>query len=79
MSITEAVKSKLIPEAPQAHKLWSVRVAGTGAIAGAVAAGLAASGAIVPWLGMIPNWAVFAGGAVICVLTIIARLWKQTP
>lgn len=73
------IKSKLVPEANQAHKLWSIQVAGTGAIAGAVAAGLAASGAIVPWLGMIPNWAVFAGGAVICVLTIIARLWKQSP
>ena len=79
MRLSETIKSKLVPEAKQAHKLWSVRVAGTGALAGALAAGLAASGAIVPWLGMIPNWAVFAGGAVICVLTIIARLWKQTP
>ena len=54
----------------------SVQVAGFGAIAGALAAGVAASGAIVPWLGLIPNWAVFAGGAVICALTIAARMLK---
>lgn len=54
----------------------SVQVAGTGAIAGALAAGVAASGAVVPWLGLVPNWAVFAGGAVICALTVVARLLK---
>ena len=67
----------IIDEWKKAHKFTSVQVAGSGAIAGALAAGLAASGTIVPWLGLIPQWAVFAGGAVICVLTIIARLWKQ--
>lgn len=78
MGMVDAVKARLIPDVAHAHKLRSVQVAGAGAIAGAVAAGLAASGAIVPWLGTIPDWAVFAGGAVICVLTIIARLWRQT-
>lgn len=68
---------KPIPDWHKAHKLRSVQVAGAGAIAGAVAAGLAASGAIVPWLGLIPNWAVFAGGALICALVIVARLVQQ--
>lgn len=68
---------KLIADWRKATKLRSVQVAGGGAIAGAVAAGLAASGAIVPWLGLIPDWAVFAGGAVICALVIIARLEDQ--
>lgn len=68
---------RLIPEVRQAHKLRSVQVAGFGAIAGAVAAGLAASGAIVPWLELLPVWAVFAGGSLICALTVFARLWRQ--
>lgn len=68
---------KLIADWRKATKMHSVQVAGTGAIAGAVAAGLAASGAIVPWLGLIPTWAVFAGGAIICGLVIVARLVDQ--
>lgn len=70
---------QLVDNWKQAHKWWSVRVSGFGAVAGAVAAGMAASGAVVPWLGAVPDWAVFAGGAVICALTVIARLWKQQP
>ncbi len=68
---------KMIQNWRSAHKMRSVQVAGVGAIAGAVGAGLAASGAIVPWLGLIPNWAVFAGGAVICALTVLGRLEDQ--
>ncbi|MGS1128461.1 DUF7940 domain-containing protein [Rhodanobacter sp. UC4437_H4] len=68
---------KLIEEWRQAWRLRSVQVAGGGAIAGALAAGLAASGAIVPWLGLLPVWAVFAGGALICALTVWARITQQ--
>lgn len=68
---------KLVDDWRQAHKLRSVQVAGTGALAGAVAAGLAASGAAAAWIGVIPTWAVFAGGSLICLLTIAARLEKQ--
>lgn len=65
-------------DAHQAHKRRDVQIAGVGAIAGAVAAGLAASGAIVPWISIIPMWLVWAGGSAICALTIIARLWRQS-
>lgn len=68
---------KLIPEWKQAHKMRSVQVAGSGAFAGAVAAGLCASGAAAQWVGLIPTWAVFAGGAVICALVVLARLEDQ--
>lgn len=68
---------KIDPNWRKAPKMRSVQVAGAGALAGAVAAGLGASGAIVPWLGLIPTWAVFAGGAIICVLVIVARLEDQ--
>lgn len=76
--MTMGLADRLIPDFRRAHKLHSVQVAGVGAIAGALAAGLAASGAIVPWLALLPVWAVFAGGSAICTLTIVARLWKQS-
>lgn len=72
-------RQRLIPDLRTAHKLRSVQVAGAGAIAGAVAAGLAASGAAAAWWGTIPDWAVFAGGSLICALTVLARLWRQKP
>jgi len=68
---------KLIDEWRDAWRLRSVQIAGGGAIAGALAAGLMASGAIVPWLGLIPTWAVFAGGALICAFTVWARITQQ--
>jgi hypothetical protein len=70
---------KLIDDWKQAHHFGSVQMAGTGALIGALAAGLMASGMIVPWLGLIPEWAVFAGGAVICVLTVLARILQRDP
>lgn len=68
---------KLIDDWHKSWRLRSVQVSGTGAILGAIAAGLIASGAAVPWLGLIPTWAVFAGGALICALTVLGRLQRQ--
>jgi hypothetical protein len=68
---------KLIDEWRNAWRLRSVQIAGGGAIAGALAAGLAASGAILPWLALLPVWAVFAGGALICALTVWGRITQQ--
>lgn len=61
----------------KARKLRSVQLAGAGAIAGALAAGLGASGLIAPWYGLIPKWMVFAGGSLICALTVVAQLREQ--
>ena len=68
---------KRVDDWKQALGFGSVQVSGAGALAGAVAAGLMASGAVVPWLGLIPKWAIFAGGSLICTLTIIARLFRR--
>ncbi|MEO9079613.1 MAG: hypothetical protein ABI268_09910 [Rhodanobacter sp.] len=67
---------ELIEHWRKAWQLRSVQVAGVG---GALALGLAASSTVVPWLGLLPVWAVFAGGAVVCALTVWARLAKQKP
>ncbi len=77
VNIGEKVKQHLIPDAAKAHKLRSVQVASFGAVAGALAAGLGASGMAAAWFGSVPNWVVFAGGSLICALTVAARLWKQ--
>lgn len=68
---------KLIDRWPEAYKFHSVKIASFGVIASAVAAGIAASGLIVPWLGLIPTWAVFVGGSVIFALTVLARITAQ--
>jgi hypothetical protein len=65
---------KLIEDWRKGWQLRSVQVAGIG---GALALGLAASSAVVPWLSLLPVWAVFSGGAVVCALTVWARLAKQ--
>jgi asparagine N-glycosylation enzyme membrane subunit Stt3 len=70
---------KLVSDWKQAHQWASVRIASGGALLGAVAAGLAASGAASQWVGLLPVWAVFGLGALICLLIIAARLWDQAP
>lgn len=77
MTLRARIAAHLAPDAHRAHKLRSVQVAGFGAIAGALAAGIAASGAILPWLGTIPDWMVYAGASLLFTLTVVARLWKQ--
>lgn len=70
---------KLIDDWKRAHHFGSVQVAGAGAFFGYLAAGLIASGAAAQWVGLIPIWAVFALGALICTLIIAARVLQRTP
>lgn len=70
---------KLIDDWKQAHHFGSVQIAGVGAFLGYLAAGLIASGAAAQWVGLIPIWAVFALGALICTLIIAARVLMRTP
>ena len=68
---------RLIDDWRGAGRKRSVQVSGFGAIAGALASGIAASGMIVPWLALVPVWAVFAGGSIICALTVLAVITVQ--
>lgn len=68
---------QLIDDWKKAYRLHSVQVSGVGAVVGALAAGMAASGAFAPWFGVLPTWMVWAGGALICAGTVFARLVKQ--
>lgn len=68
---------KLIDDWKQAHKFGSVQIAGAGALLGYLAAGLIASGAAAQWVGIIPIWAVFGLGALICTLVVVARVLQR--
>ena len=70
---------KLIDNWKRAHHFGSVQIAGAGAFLGYLAAGLIASGAAAQWVGLVPVWAVFALGALICTLIIAARVLQRTP
>lgn len=70
---------RLIDDWKQAHKFGSVQIAGAGALLGYLAAGLIASGAAAQWVGIIPIWAVFGLGALICTLVVVARVLQRTP
>ncbi len=65
---------KLIPDWKQSWKYHSVKV---GTIAGALAIGIAASGGVTSWVGLIPNWAVFLLGGIVCFFIVFSRLVKQ--
>ena len=62
---------KLIPEARQATKLWSIRLA-------AVSAGLAAAEASLPlWSSVIPDGAFAALSSLVAVAAAVARVIRQ--
>ena len=62
---------KLIPEAKQAGKLWSIRLA-------AVSAALAAAEASLPlWQGLVPDGAFAVLSSVVAIAAAIARVIRQ--
>lgn len=65
---------KLIDDWRESWKYHSVKI---GTIASALAFGLAASGGVTSWVGLIPNWLVFLLGGCICLLIVFSRLVKQ--
>lgn len=65
---------RLIDDWQKSWKYHSVKV---GTLAGALAIGLATSGGVTSWVGLIPNWAVFLGGGCVCFLIVFARLVQQ--
>lgn len=68
---------KLIEDWKRAHHFGSVQVAGVGSFLGYLAAGLVASGAATQWVGLVPMWAVFLFGGIICNLIILARILQR--
>ena len=70
---------KLVHDWRRAWRWRSVRIAGSGAILGALGAGLAASTSAAALAKILPLWAVWAGGALICALTVAGRLTQERP
>lgn len=65
---------KLVDDWRCAYKWASVQIAGAGALFGALGAGLAASMSAAQLATFMPTWAVWAGGALICVFVMLGRL-----
>lgn len=59
------------------HHRWSFKLSTAGAILGALGAGLQAAPSIAQAIDVLPMWAVWAGGAVICATVSIAMYIKQ--
>lgn len=70
------MKKYLSPDYKTIHRRWSARISLGGAIGG-LASSLALSGGAASWAGVIPLWAVFGLGGVICLASLIATYIKQ--
>jgi hypothetical protein len=70
------IKKHLTPDYRYIHKRWSARISFGGAIGG-FASALALAGGAASWSGVIPMWAVFALGGLICLSSLIATYIKQ--
>jgi hypothetical protein len=58
------------------HRRWSTRISIGGALGGFSSA-LALAGGAAQWAGIIPLWAVFALGGLICAASVAATYIKQ--
>lgn len=58
------------------HRRWSARISLGGAIGG-IGSALALAGGAAPWAGIIPLWAVFGLGGLICAASLLATYIKQ--
>jgi hypothetical protein len=67
---------KLAPNYKTIHRRWSFRITAGGAL-GAFASALALAGGAAAWASIIPLWAVFVLGGVICLSSMIATYIKQ--
>lgn len=67
---------KLARDYKTVHRRWSYRISGGGAIGG-FASALALAGGAASWASVIPLWAVFALGGLICAASLIATYIKQ--
>jgi hypothetical protein len=70
------MKIRLADDYKTIHRRWSARITFGGAI-GAFASALALSGGAASWAGVIPLWAVFVMGGVICVGSLVATYIRQ--
>lgn len=68
---------KMADNASTIHHRWSFKLSTFGAVAGALGAGLQAAPSIAQAIDILPMWAVWAGGALICALVSVAMYIKQ--
>lgn len=71
-----SMKRHLNPDYRTIHRRWSARISFAGAMGG-FASALALAGGAASWSGVIPMWAVFALGGLICLSSLIATYIKQ--
>lgn len=79
MALIDKAKGKIIPNAKEVHHRWSFQISTFGAGLGALGAGLAAGTSAANMAPILPEWAVWAGGALICACVSVAMYIKQKP
>lgn len=59
-------------------KWWSLRISGVAGIMSAAGTAIAATGAVVPWFGILPRWEVLALVSIVFWSIFISRIIKQS-
>lgn len=73
------MKLELASDFKTITRWWSVRISAIAGLLSAVGSATAATGAVVPWFGILPRWEVTALISVVFWSVLIARIIKQQP
>lgn len=71
------MKFQLAADWPTMRKWWSIRISASAGILTAFGSAAAATGAVVPWFGVLPKWEVIALASAVFWSIFIARIIKQ--
>ena len=71
------MKIQLVSDWRKMLKWWSIRISGCAGLLSAAGSAIAATGAVVPWFGVLPRWEVLAMASAVFWAILISRIIKQ--